>query len=57
MPYQAGFQPHGVRRDRSDEFFQQRKRCSEARKLDEGRLERRLEKVRFFRPYFFSPCR
>ncbi|PRQ73881.1 FYVE zinc finger-domain containing protein [Rhodotorula toruloides] len=45
MPYQAGFQPHGVRRDRSDEFFGQRKRCSEARKLDEGRLERRLEKL------------
>ncbi|BGP30149.1 carboxypeptidase Y-deficient [Rhodotorula toruloides] len=45
MPYQAGFQPQGVRRDRSDEFFQQRKRCSEARKLDEGRLERRLEKL------------
>lgn len=47
MPYQAGFQPQGVRRDRSDDFFEQRKRCSEARKLDEGRLERRLEKVRF----------
>ncbi|GEM11569.1 rabenosyn-5 [Rhodotorula toruloides] len=45
MPYQAGFQPQGVRRDRSDDFFAQRKRCSEARKLDEGRLERRLEKL------------
>ncbi|GAA6051153.1 hypothetical protein JCM3770_002565 [Rhodotorula araucariae] len=45
MPYQAGFQPQGVRRDRSDAFLQQRKRCSEARKLDEGRLARRLEKL------------
>lgn len=47
MPYQAGFQPQGVRRDRSDEFFEQRRKCGEARKLDEGRLARRLEKVCF----------
>jgi len=46
MPYQAGFQPQGVRRDRSDVFLAQRHKCSEARKLDEGRLARRLEKVR-----------
>ncbi|GAA5996317.1 uncharacterized protein JCM10292_007531 [Rhodotorula paludigena] len=45
MPYQAGFQPQGVRRDRSDEFAAQRGKCSEARKLDEGRLARRLEKL------------
>ncbi|GJN88498.1 hypothetical protein Rhopal_001464-T1 [Rhodotorula paludigena] len=45
MPYQAGFQPQGVRRDRSDEFAAQRRKCSEARKLDEGRLARRLEKL------------
>ncbi|GAA5965321.1 hypothetical protein JCM8115_002254 [Rhodotorula mucilaginosa] len=45
MPYQAGFQPQGVRRDRSDEFMEQRRKCGEARKLDEGRLARRLEKL------------
>ncbi|BGP38028.1 carboxypeptidase Y-deficient [Rhodotorula kratochvilovae] len=45
MPYRVGFQPQGVRRDRSDAFFEQRKRCSEARKLYEGRLARRLEKL------------
>ncbi|GAA5835296.1 hypothetical protein JCM9279_004500 [Rhodotorula babjevae] len=45
MPYQAGFQPQGVRRDRSDVFLAQRHKCSEARKLDEGRLARRLEKL------------
>ena len=57
MPYQAGFQPQGVRRDRSDEFFEQRRMCGEARKLDEGRLARRLEKVCF--PFRFpsSQCR
>jgi rabenosyn-5 len=54
MPYQAGFQPQGVRRDRSDEFMEQRRKCGEARKLDEGRLARRLEKVRlpFLSPSF-----
>ncbi|BGP53951.1 hypothetical protein JCM8202_006144 [Rhodotorula sphaerocarpa] len=45
LPYQAGFQPQGVRRDRSDAFFEHRRRCGEARKLDEGRLARRLEKL------------
>ncbi|GAA5938346.1 hypothetical protein JCM3775_000869 [Rhodotorula graminis] len=45
MPYQAGFQPQGVRRDRSDVFLEQRQKCSEARKLDEGRLARRLDKL------------
>ncbi|GAA5989402.1 hypothetical protein JCM10908_001297 [Rhodotorula pacifica] len=45
LPYQAGFQPQGVKRDRSDDFFEQRRKCGEARKLDEGRLARRLEKL------------
>ncbi|GAA5978878.1 hypothetical protein JCM11641_003599 [Rhodosporidiobolus odoratus] len=45
MPYRPGFQPQGVRRDRSVEFFEKRKGNSEARKLDEARLARRLEKL------------
>ncbi|GAA6026987.1 hypothetical protein JCM8097_006018 [Rhodosporidiobolus ruineniae] len=45
MPYRPGFQPQGVRVDRSDEFFEKRRGKSEARKLDEARLARRLEKL------------
>ncbi|BGP13921.1 hypothetical protein JCM10213_002565 [Rhodosporidiobolus nylandii] len=45
MPYRPGFQPQGVRRDRSVEFFAKRRGKSEARKLDEARLARRLEKL------------
>ncbi|GAA5841534.1 hypothetical protein JCM11251_001254 [Rhodosporidiobolus azoricus] len=45
MPYRPGFQPQGVKIDRSVEFFEKRREKSEARKLDEGRLARRLEKL------------
>ncbi|GAA5868425.1 hypothetical protein JCM8547_006271 [Rhodosporidiobolus lusitaniae] len=45
MPYRPGFQPQGVKIDRSEEFFKQRKGKSEARKLDEARLSRRLDKL------------
>ncbi|GAA5911037.1 hypothetical protein JCM5296_004603 [Sporobolomyces johnsonii] len=45
MPYQAGFQPQGVRRDRSASFFEARERAAEGKRLEEGRLARRLEKL------------
>ncbi|GAA6023700.1 hypothetical protein JCM10207_008753 [Rhodosporidiobolus poonsookiae] len=45
MPYRVGFQPQGVRVDKSAEFFDKRREKSEARKLDEARLARRLEKL------------
>ncbi|GAA5888022.1 hypothetical protein JCM6882_000253 [Rhodosporidiobolus microsporus] len=45
MPYRPGFQPQGVKVDRSVQFFDKRRQKSEARKLDEARLARRLEKL------------
>lgn len=45
-PYLSSFQPQGVRRDRSDELMSKRRARGEGKKLDEGRLGRRLEKVR-----------
>ena len=45
-PYHARFQPPGVRRDRTDEFLTLRKAKGESKKLEDGRLARRLEKVR-----------
>lgn len=45
-PYLSCFQPQGVRRDRSEEFMSKRRARGEGKKLDEGRLGRRLEKVR-----------
>lgn len=44
-PYHTTFQPQGVRRDRTEEFLSQRKSQGEGKKLEEGRLSRRLEKV------------
>ncbi|ORY58668.1 FYVE zinc finger-domain-containing protein [Leucosporidium creatinivorum] len=44
-PYHSSFQPQGVRRDRTEEFMHKRKSRGEGKKLDEGRLGRRLEKL------------
>jgi hypothetical protein len=44
--YRSGFQPMGVRRDRTEEFMGRRKVGGEGKKLEEGRLGRRLDKVR-----------
>jgi rabenosyn-5 len=46
VPYHSAFQPQGMRRDRTDEFLNRRKARGEGKKLEEGRLGRRLEKVR-----------
>ncbi|CEQ39923.1 SPOSA6832_01500 [Sporobolomyces salmonicolor] len=45
MPYQAGFQPQGVRRDRSASFFEARESAAEGKRLEKGRLARRLDKL------------
>ena len=52
-PYHSSFQPQGVRRDRTEEFMMRRKTRGESKKLEEGRLGRRLEKVHQA-PLFFS---
>ncbi|GAA5825465.1 hypothetical protein JCM10212_004840, partial [Sporobolomyces blumeae] len=44
MPYAATFQPAGVRHDRTDEFFESRKKGRGERKARDDRLERRLDK-------------
>lgn len=44
-PYHSSFQPQGVRRDRTEDFMHKRKSRGEGKKLEEGRLGRRLEKV------------
>lgn len=46
MPYHPTFQPQGVRRDRTEEFVAARRKRSEGKKLEEGRLCRRMDKVR-----------
>lgn len=48
VAYHPSFQPQGVRRDRTDEFMSRRKSKGEGKKLEEGRLGRRMEKVRVF---------
>lgn len=45
MSYKVGFQPAGVRHDRSEEFQDMRKLASEERDKEEGRLGRRWAKV------------
>ncbi|KAM0753604.1 hypothetical protein T439DRAFT_322497 [Meredithblackwellia eburnea MCA 4105] len=45
MPYHSTFQPQGVRRDRTEQFAQHRRKGSEQKKLQEGRLCRRMEKL------------
>lgn len=47
MPYHSAFQPQGVRKDRTEEFMNRRQTKGEGKKLEEGRLGRRLEKVSF----------
>jgi hypothetical protein len=44
-PYKIGFQPAGVKSDRSEEFARARKGLGEAREREEGRLGRRWAKV------------
>lgn len=46
MPYKLGFQPAGVKHDRTAEFLSDRKRLAEEREKEEGRLGRRWAKVR-----------
>jgi rabenosyn-5 len=46
MPYKVGFQPAGVKHDRTAEFHNDRKRMAEEREKEEGRLGRRWAKVR-----------
>lgn len=45
--YHPSFQPQGVKRDRTDEFLAKRRAKGEGKKLEEGRLGRRMEKVSF----------
>ncbi|WWC68141.1 uncharacterized protein I206_102064 [Kwoniella pini CBS 10737] len=45
MPYKVGFQPQGVRHDRTEEFMQARKATGEDREREEGRLGRRWAKL------------
>ena len=44
-PYRAGFQPKGVYRLHTDEFLESRARKREIGKVEQRRLERRLDKV------------
>ena len=45
MPYKIGFQAAGVRNNRTADFIEERRRCGEERKKEEGRLGRRWAKV------------
>lgn len=45
MPYKIGFQPSGVRHDRSSEFLGERKARAVEREKEEGRLGRRWAKL------------
>jgi len=45
MSYKIGFQPAGVRHDRSEEYQDERKYAAEERDKEEGRLGRRWAKV------------
>ncbi|WRT64590.1 uncharacterized protein IL334_001522 [Kwoniella shivajii] len=45
MPYKVGFQPQGVRNDRTEEFVESRKLKGEDREREEGRLGRRWAKL------------
>jgi len=44
-PYLPGFQPPGVYRIRTDEFAKSRANRGEVKKLESGRINRRLEKI------------
>lgn len=52
MPYKIGFQPAGVRSDRSEEFQDARRAAGEERDKEEGRLGRRWAKVSFTLLFF-----
>ncbi|WWD00801.1 hypothetical protein V866_007737 [Kwoniella sp. B9012] len=45
MPYKIGFQPQGVKHDRTEEFVRARKIKGEEREREEGRLGRRWAKL------------
>lgn len=45
MPYKIGFQPSGVRHDRTAEFLMERKFRAGDREKEEGRLGRRWAKL------------
>jgi rabenosyn-5 len=45
MPYKIGFQPAGVKVDKSEEYIEARRRSAEEREKEEGRLGRRWAKV------------
>ncbi|GFZ47917.1 hypothetical protein JCM24511_05664 [Saitozyma sp. JCM 24511] len=45
MPYKIGFQPAGVKTDRTGEFMDDRRRWAEERDKEEGRLGRRWAKL------------
>ena len=56
-PYRAGFQPKGVYRSHTDEFLESRVRKRESGRVEQRRLERRLDKVcsnRYTRASFSS---
>ena len=44
-PYRAGFQPKGVYRSHTDQFLESRARKRESGRVEQRRLERRLDKV------------
>ena len=54
MPYKVGFQPAGVKNDRSEEFMYERKELGEEREKAEGRLGRRWAKVNIFHTSFID---
>ena len=45
MPYKIGFQPQGVRNDRTADYMDERRKWSDERDKEEGRLGRRWAKV------------
>jgi hypothetical protein len=57
MPYKIGFQPSGVRSDRTAEFMMERRTLSIERDKEEGRLGRRWAKLvdLHFNPNFQTP--
>lgn len=47
-PYKIGFQPQGVRNDRTEEYMEARRAVEAGREVEEGRLSRRWAKVWMF---------
>lgn len=50
MPYKVGFQPQGVRSDRTEDYMRARRAVEADREIEEGRLSRRWAKVWSFCP-------